>query len=193
MNHPKLTRERMARTLVYCYAYPHNRFHASHFGWLADWRSVNPSSVWFQPTVNLNLCCTKNQAIEWCLENPAARNFDEFVFVDQDTIFTPQTPAFWNSDADVVCCQADMQDPEAWQGPHAFHDSLWRVKRTVLEAMRPPYFSFQFNAKQTRQVRCICRSFSDAARRLGFTVERSGECGHDHDKTWTTRGCMFTG
>lgn len=189
--HPKLTPERMKRTLVYCYAYPANRFHASHFGWLADWRAVNHTSIWFQPKVNLNLCCTKNQAIEWCLESPAARNFDEFVFVDQDTIWTPQSNAFWDSDADVVCCEADMQDADAWEGEFAFHDSLWRVKRRVIEAMQPPYFYFQFNGKGTRQSKCICRSFSDQARALGFSVERSGKCGHAHDETWTTKDCMF--
>lgn len=191
MHHPKLTPERMARTLVYCYAYPNNRFNASHFGWLADWRAISPMSIWFQPRVNLNICCTKNQALEWCLESLHTKSFDEFVFVDQDTVFTTGTPAFWDSDADVVCCQADMQDPEAWLGEKAFHDSLWRVKRHVLEAMRPPYFEFQFNGKGTRQRKCICRSFSDAARKLGFTVERSGTCGHEHDKTWITSGCMF--
>lgn len=191
MIHPKLTAERMERTLVYCYAYPKNRFNATHFSWLADWRATSPNSIWFQPNVNLNLVCTKNQALEWCLESPAARNYDEFVFIDPDTTWTHESTAFWDSDADVVCCEADMQDASAWNSPIAFHDSLWRVKRKVIEALTPPYFYFQFNGKGTRQWKCICRSFADAARAKGFSVERSGKCGHDHDKTWTTRDCMY--
>lgn len=191
--HPKLTDERIRRTLVFCYAYPHNRFHASHFYWLARWAAISPGGIWFQPTVNLNIVCTKNQALEWCLENPAAREFDEFVFIDQDTIYTRETPAFWDSDADVVCCVADMSKDEhnAWGSPLAFHDSLWRVKRKVLETLQPPYFYMQFNGKGTRQVKCICQSFSDAARAKGFSVEQSGKCGHEHEKSWITQGCMF--
>lgn len=191
MIHPKLTPERIRQLRVVCYSYPNHRFHASHFPWLAQVWNLNANSVAWQPRVSGHLVCTKNQMLEHCLESPTSKFATEFVFVDPDTIYTPESDAFWESDADVVCCEADMQDMRSWSSPVAFHDSFWRVKRKVLEAMQPPYFYYQLNGKGTRETLCICRSFSDAARKLGFSVERSGKCGHEHNQSWTTNGCMF--
>lgn len=189
--HPSLTADRIKQMQVVCYSYPGNRFHCSHFAWLAQVWTVHRPSVLWQPRVNGNLACTKNQMLEFCLESDTCKWATEFVFVDPDTIYTQESEAFWGADADVVCCQAAMQDPRAWDGKLAFHDSFWRVKRRVLEAMQPPYFRFQYNGKGTRELCCICSSFSDAARKLGFSVATAGKCGHEQNQSWVTRGCMF--
>lgn len=191
MIHPKMTPERIKETLVVCYSYPGNRFHASHFGWLAEAWNIHRQSVMWQPKVNGHIACTKNQILEFCLEHDSAKWATEFVFIDPDIIYTRDSVQFWDSEADVVCCEAEMRCEGAWDGELAFHDSFWRVKRRVLEAMQPPYFRFQYNGKGTREMYCICRSFSDAARKLGFSVERAGKCGHEQQQSWTTNGCMF--
>lgn len=185
--HPKLTPERLEKMVVLVCALPDGRAHVSQFPWLMQFPAKN---VKFVPFIKDMITCTRNQWLNYCAKL-AHKPFEEFVFIDGDVMPNNKTYGFWDSDADVVCCKADMPTNHgAWDSPEAWHDPLWRCKADVLTQLPLPYYEYKFNNLGTQEIHCICQGFAKKCRKAGFSVGVSGECGHQMTQTWTSTGCL---
>lgn len=168
-----------------CYPLPDGRMHALQFPWL---RQFPPENIIAVSKIQTMIVCTRNQTLLDCAKRTI--QYDEFVFIDGDVMPNSRTEAFWDSDADVVCCKAEMPTNHgAWTTENAWHDPLWRCKSIVLERVPLPYYSYTLNNLGTKETCCICQGFARKCRAAGFTTDVSGECGHQMCQTWATSGC----
>lgn len=183
--HPKLTPERLARLRVVVFPLPDTKLHAVQHLWL---RRFPLENVFIVPKIQTMITCTRNIYLMECAKQ--ADRYDEFMFIDGDVIPDNRTNAFWESDADVVCCKAEMpSNHTAWSSPLAWHDPLWRCKSKVLQQVPVPYYEYALNNIGTREIHCICMGFAEKCRRAGFSVGVSGECGHQNIGSWQSTGC----
>jgi len=183
--HRKLTPERMRLMRVVQFPLPDMRAHVSQDKWL---RHFPESSVGGVTKINTMIVCTRNKVLLDC-SILAYKPWEEFLFIDGDVEITPASAAFWESDADVVCCKAPMQNPHSWEYEGAWHDPMWRCKAKVLQSVSLPFYQYTLDNLGTKELKCICQGFADKCRAAGFSVDVSGECGHQNVGSWQTTGC----
>lgn len=127
--------------------------------------------------------CARNVGVlDFALRSP--KEFEHFVFIDQDVKPTKNTPKFLKIKADVVSCQVPMKDPAAWSNQDSFHEALWHTRREVLQAIDPPWFMQRYTNDGCAHDGCICQSFRDKAKAAGFSIAHGGWAEHDQDGSW---------
>lgn len=128
-----------------------------------------------------------------CARNVAVREFalgsdpsyEWFVFLDHDVRPTGNTSQFLHLEADVKCCEVEMESKAAWcRRDASFHDAMWCTSRKVLESIKPPWFVQRYNEDHTQMDGCICQSFRDKVIEAGFSISHGGYAEHDRDGSW---------
>ena len=143
---------------------------------LAKWLKLMGWPTLFIVTSDRNIDCTYNLGVASALRT----SHDRFVFCDNDVRPEPAgLVPFWAMDADVVGAEYRTEGgPGSWHDPNKIHSGFWRTRREVLEAMPPPWFHWHRSSDHTRTIGCVCGSFCDKARQLGFSIRHAGEVGH---------------
>ncbi|HRR83304.1 MAG TPA: hypothetical protein P5118_24240 [Planctomycetota bacterium] len=116
----------------------------------------------------------------------APRHLTDFIFCDSDQRPTAATDLFLRVPGDIVVCECPVPNMGTWADPQAFHCGLFRVRRHVIEAIKPPWFAFDLGPDGSRLNACECAHFAAKARAAGFSITRAGWC--DHFKTFGEKG-----
>ena len=175
----------LSKTRFIITAYPDHRWPVETVIWLETiMRGITPARSDYRDSLKKKqIMCARNTAVRHCALN-SHKSYEWFVFIDQDVRPTDHTIQFLQLQSDIKCCQVEMYNKHAWSSPTAFHEAIWCTSRKVLEAIKPPWFEFKYNADGTDLVDCICGSFRRKALDAGFSISHGGWAEHDKDSSW---------
>jgi len=135
-----------------------------------------------------NLDCTTTEKRNRIYEGvvlPRIQRYEWFIFMDDDTYPTHLTDPFLHvCDNDVVGCQYETGNRSAWLLPNQFHMGLVRMKASIAELIKPPWFMFEYNDKGTKITNCDCGYFRKKLLMENVTITRRGYVEHKNEKRW---------
>lgn len=157
---------------------PDGMMHHSLQSWL---RTLKVASLKAQEGSYRNYQCAYNRMVKHIALASDPARFDQFIFADSDMRPSrKQSSSFLDLDADIRCVeyQTEMDTEVSWTPETAFHTGIWWTTRHVLEAIRRPWFEWQYQDDGCATVGCICTSFRRKALDAGFTIKHGGHAGH---------------
>lgn len=109
----------------------------------------------------------------------------EIVYMDHDiTPLDEHSDRVFDVDADIVGCRYPTSNTNAWSAPDIFHNGFVRIKRRVLETLKPPWFTLPYTDDGCALRSCECIGLRDRALAAGFTVANTGHAEHRGDQSW---------
>lgn len=124
-----------------------------------------------------NYVTARNATINMVLRE--SKKFTDFLFIDKDVTPTIESDKIFQIDADVVACDHPVANKAAWSTPESIHVAFWRVKRKVLEAIKPPWLMREYSADGCSMVGCDCLYLAKKVKEAGFTLAHGGWADHD--------------
>ncbi len=90
-----------------------------------------------------------------------------------------ETDELVHKDAPIVATRAWAKTgAESHTGPGEFSMACLKVHRSVVEAIEPPWFAFEYTDDGAAQTSCECGYFARKARAAGFECVHAGKIGH---------------
>ena len=125
-----------------------------------------------------DIVCGLNMLAQAYLVMPEKYPF--VMFMEHDVHPIPdQMDPFFQADADVVCVKYPTLGHEAaWLFPDSFHTGFYWTRREVIQSLRPPWFTWQYDARGTSHVGCLCTVFKSRLEAKGFTFRHAGQARH---------------
>lgn len=110
-------------------------------------------------------------------------DWEHIIFADADMQPSPSnTNALFDSALDIAGVRHKAENPDAFNGPDAFHCGIWRMRRSVLKTIwdntGDDMFQTKYHEHGRKLASCPCSTFAGHARRLGFTVGNAGYAEH---------------
>ena len=161
------------------HAYPDGFLHSNLARWLMTLGvPQNQWQLWLSNDRNNQ--CSYNAAVDWLLHRQG--QFDQFVIADCDIQpHESKMGEFWSSQADIVGVRYPAECEGAFGNPGSIHTALWRTNRKALQAIEDEFgtwFEWEFDAKQTKTLSCLCKSLVLKARQVGLSIQQGGYAMH---------------
>jgi len=111
-------------------------------------------------------------------------NAEQFIFCDDDIRPVHNLMSPWiNAKEDVVGCVYNTAGGDfAFASDSIIHAGLWRTHRSVLETIKPPWFSWIWSEDGSTFTGCLCSYFCKKVKEAGFTISASGFANHSLDR-----------
>lgn len=113
----------------------------------------------------------------------AVSSAEWFVVCDNDLTLGPTTHHWLEPDADVVCIQYPGGPKQKWALHRPFHSGMYRIHRSVIQTIPPPWFLRPLSPDGCAVKGCPCGYFRDKVLAAGFSLECAGWADHPEGQT----------